>query len=83
MCVRVCVRFCIHDDLFARSLQHHVFGPVIPVLVGLGLVYNLLEHGPLPAQRQTFQSAHRNHSAVTVVIPKPGESELSHSVVPC
>lgn len=49
-CRRVCLS--IHDDLFARGLQHHVLGPVVPVLVGLGLVHDLLEHRPLPGRKQ-------------------------------
>lgn len=49
-CVRVCLR--LHDNLFARGLQHHVLGPVVPALVGLGLVHDLLEHRPLPVQKQ-------------------------------
>lgn len=48
----VCVYVCLHDNLFACGLQHHVLGPVIPALVGLGLVHDLLEHRPLPAQKQ-------------------------------
>lgn len=48
--VKACLR--LHDDLFARGLQHHVLGPVVPALVGLGLVHDLLEHGPLPVPRQ-------------------------------
>lgn len=50
-CVCVCV--CLHDNLFACGLQHHVLGPFIPVLVGLWLVHDLLEHRPLPAQKQS------------------------------
>lgn len=46
-----CVLY-LHDNFFARGLQHHVLGPVVPVLVGLGLVHDLLEHGPLPVRRQ-------------------------------
>lgn len=49
-CRRVC--FSVHDDLFARGLQHHVLGPVVPALVGLGLVHDLLEHRPLPGREQ-------------------------------
>lgn len=50
--VPLCMCLCLHDNLFACGLQHHVLGPVIPVLIGLGLVHNLLEHCPLPAQKQ-------------------------------
>lgn len=50
--VIVCVCLCLHDNLFARGLQHHVLGPVVPALVGLGLVHDLLEHRPLPVQKQ-------------------------------
>ncbi len=49
LCVCVCV--CLHDNLLARGLQHHVLGPVVPVLIGLGLVHNLLEHRSLPARK--------------------------------
>lgn len=49
----LCVQLNLHDNLFASGLKHHVFGPVVPVLVGLGLVHDLLEHGSLPAQKQT------------------------------
>lgn len=42
----------LHDNFFACGLQHHVLGPVVPVFVGLGLVHDLLEHGPLPVHRQ-------------------------------
>lgn len=45
--------FHLHDDFFAGRLQHHVFGPVVPVLVGLGLVHDLLEHRPFPGRTQT------------------------------
>lgn len=48
----VCVCLCLHDYLFASGLQHHVLGPVVPVLVGLGLVHNLLKHCSLPAQNE-------------------------------
>lgn len=50
--LHVCVSV-IHDNLFACGLQHHVLGPVVPVLVGLGLVHDLLEHCPFPAWKQS------------------------------
>lgn len=50
-CRYVCL--CLHDNLFARRLQHHVLSPFIPALVGLGLVHDLLKHRPLPAQKQS------------------------------
>lgn len=54
-----CVFWCLHYNLFACCLQHHVFCPVIPVLIGLWLVHDLLEHCPLSAWKQNqYSSAH-------------------------